>query len=403
MIMMSDPRTPLSARLPSGAWLALDAIAGTVACWITAVLGVPDIRSINGVAVFDPDPTGSVLPPLAVSVTVLLGMTLRRLNAVVSYAALLTVPLLSLGAGPASCLFVLPAAYPLYLITTDRRPRESATALLLAVVISAADFKVFSRSTSPSNLDLVGISPFLETVFVMLVLIVVWIAGFTVRQRRLYDVSLREQAAASAIAEERLRIARELHDVCAHTMSVIAVQAGFGRYVIKSRPQEAMEALAAIKTTSGHGLEDLRHMIAALRNQEDEPATELIDLPRLVERARAAGADARLTAHGGVRALPPEVALSASRIITEALTNVVRHAGPGTRCEVRIGYADEDLTVTITDEGGTTPSHRAPDQGGHGLAGMRERAALCGGTLTAGPLPERGFQVSARLPIAKRP
>jgi len=371
---------------------------------VTAVLGVPNIRSVDGVAVFSPDSNGSVLPPLAASATVLLAMALRRLNPLVSFAALLAVPLLSLGAGSVSYLFVLPAAYPLYLITTDRRPRESVTATLIAIAITTADFMVASRHSFTTDLAFVGISPFLEVVWVILVLVIVWVAGFTVRQRRLYDVALREQAMAAAIADERLRVARELHDVLAHTMSVIAVQAGFGRYVIKSRPQEAIEALAAIKTTSGHGLEDLRHMIAALRDQEDEPTAELTDLPRLVERTRAAGVDARLTVHGAGRELPPEVALSASRIISEALTNVVRHAGPGSRCDVMLSYADQELTITVTDEGGTTPSHHKPDQGGHGLAGMRERAALCGGTLTAGPRPGGGFQVSARLPHnAERP
>jgi signal transduction histidine kinase len=392
----------MASRLPSGTWLSLDALAGVFACWVTILLDVPAIK-LRSSELLSSTATVSDLPPLAASVTVLLAMTLRRLNPVVSYAALLTVPLMTLGSGSSSCLLILPAAYPLYLIAANRIVRDSVLALLAAVVVMAVDVSVGSRFLWRDSLPRFltpALSPFFEAMLVVLVLATVWIAGFAVHQRHAYEVTLRERAAASAIAGERLRIARELHDVIAHTMSVIAVQAGFGQYVIKSRPTEALEALAAIKTASGYGLEDLHRMIATLRNTETNPAGELADLPRLVERTRAAGVAAELTVDGAAPELSPVLALSAYRIITEALTNVVRHAGPGARCVIAIRYRDGEMTITVTDEGGAAPGHHTPDEGGHGLSGMRERATLCGGTLTAGPRPEGGFLVSARLPLA---
>jgi signal transduction histidine kinase len=397
------PRVPFSARLPSGTWLALDALAGVLACWVTILLDVPAIKFTGSTGFLGSSATTSALPPLAASVTVLLAMMLRRLNPVVSYAALLVVPLITLGSGSSSCLLILPAAYPLYLLAASRPVRESVTAVAAAVAVMAVDVIVGTRFLWRDSLPRFltpALSPFFEALLVVLVLVVVWIAGFAVHQRHAYDVALRDRAAAAAVASERLRIARELHDVIAHTMSVIAVQAGFGQYVIKSRPREALEALAAIKTASGYGLEDLHRMIATLRNIETDPAGELADLPRLVERARAAGVEAQLTVDGAARELSPVLAVSSYRIITEALTNVMRHAGPGARCVIAISYRDDAMTITITDEGGAAPGHQKPDKGGHGLSGMRERAALCGGTLTAGPRPEGGFLVSARLPLS---
>jgi len=281
---------------------------------------------------------------------------------------------------------------------------------------------------------------------------------------------LQHQAASSAVAEERLRIARELHDVVAHSMSVIAVQAGYGQYVIDSNPADARNALGAIQATSRDALEEMRRMLGVLRQQDAAPgpaladpgdgtagragdgtagrsgdgtdarsgdghprtpasvpmgpgltraepaplapAPGLADLDRLIQRTRGAGVQVTVERSGHVRVVPAGVDLSAYRIIQEALTNVVRHAGGGVRCTISLGYLDEVLAVRVTDDGGGSPALvpagiRAGMPGripmaagtGHGIIGMRERANLCGGEFSAGPLPAGGFQVTAALPL----
>jgi signal transduction histidine kinase len=422
--MASAPRSPFARRLPSGTWLALDGLIGTAACLVTTVVDVPESVNTNGVltaTVASPGFSDSDPLRLAAAVIVLLGVALRRLNPLAAYAALFAVPLLSWNAGMVSCLLILPLSYPLYLIAAERRARDSMLALALAAGLTVAELLVGShvlwRNLVQADNGLVVTNAVAEGIAVVLVLTVVWIAGFSVRQQGLYAISLREQAATSAITAERLRIARELHDVLAHTMSVIAVQAGFGRYVADSNPEQAVDALASIKATSHDALDDLRRMLGTLRHQgpaltpagdaAQPPAFDgkLADLPRLAERARAAGIAVTLTVRGEKRDLTASTELSAFRIIQEALTNVVRHAGPGARCEVVMAYGDDDLDITVTDDGGSSgpPRYAAgpPDESGHGLAGMRERAALCGGTISAGPVPEGGFRVSVSLPTGK--
>jgi len=266
--------------------------------------------------------------------------------------------------------------------------------------------------------------------------------GYSVRQRRLYVVTLQHQAANSAVAEERLRIARELHDVVAHSMSVIAVQAGYGQYVIDASPGGAKDALGAIQATSRDALEEMRRMLGVLRQQDVTqgpemsgtaapgqplaggqasgsgcapkqaplaPAPGMARLDRLIERTRGAGVRVTLEVYGHSRPAPAGVDLSAYRIIQEALTNVVRHAGTGASCVVGVGYTDADLVIRVTDDGGLPVTLPSVSVGplvsmstvgtGHGIIGMRERVHLCGGTFSAGPLPNGGFQVMAALPL----
>ncbi len=247
-------------------------------------------------------------------------------------------------------------------------------------------------------------------------LIIAWIVAYSARQRRLYVQLLQVEAASNAVAEERLRIARELHDVVAHSMSVIAVQAGYGQYVIEANPANAREALGAIQATSRDALEEMRRMLGVLRPQDRQgqpggqapprcaplgPAPDLGDLDRLIQRTRGAGLEVGVERSGRIRAVPAGVGLSAYRIIQEALTNVVKHAGGGARCTVSLAYGDAALRVVITDDGGRSlvPAAHVAVGSGHGLAGMRERAHLCGGDLAAGPLLAGGFQVTATLPL----
>ncbi|MEU5264690.1 sensor histidine kinase [Amycolatopsis sp. NPDC021455] len=214
----------------------------------------------------------------------------------------------------------------------------------------------------------------------------------------------REAQARRAVTEERMRIARELHDVLAHHMSVIAVQAGLARYVLESDPPTAIGALRAIGDTSSQVLDEMRRLLALLRPDPDPaddsaPAFSLDRIDALVDRVRALGVPVELTVSGVVRALPDSVALCVYRIVQESLTNVVKHAGKA-RASVSLDYGDagsESFTARIVDDG---RDGRVPEEtGGHGLIGMRERAKLYGGTLTAGPRAHGGFEVVLELPV----
>jgi signal transduction histidine kinase len=218
----------------------------------------------------------------------------------------------------------------------------------------------------------------------------------------------REEEARRQASEERLRIARELHDVLAHNISLINVQAGVALHLMDEQPEQARTALTAIRQASKDALGELRSVLDILRQSGEapprEPTAGVEDLPRLVASARTAGLDVRTEVAGTRRALPPGVDLAAYRIVQEALTNVTRHAQAAT-ATVRVSYGDDAVTVEIVDDGlGTSGNSGATPQsiagGGNGIPGMRERAAALGGSLEAGPVPAgRGFAVKAVLPL----
>jgi signal transduction histidine kinase len=243
-----------------------------------------------------------------------------------------------------------------------------------------------------------------------------WLLGYFVGDRHVYAARLeertaeleqaREELARRAVAEERLRLARELHDVVAHSMSVIAVQSGVGAHVAESRPEEVGKALAAIEATSRATLEELRRLLGVLRQDSESqaslaPVPGLADLEGLLGEVAKAGLAVRLRVEGTPLPLPAGVDLSAYRIVQEALTNVVKHAGPA-QAQVTIGYRDRDVTVEVTDDGRGAAAPTGDGRGGtgHGLVGMRERVAAFGGDLETGPRPGGGFRVAARLPLA---
>ena len=210
----------------------------------------------------------------------------------------------------------------------------------------------------------------------------------------------REQRTALAVADERARIAREMHDVVAHSLSVIIAQADGGRFVASQKPEKAAEVLGTIGETGRAALADMRSLLGVLR-QEDEtsfgpqPGPEM--LPELTGRVSAAGLPVELEVDGALDDLPQALGLSLFRLVQEALTNVLKHAGPGSTAAVRIHRGTQELTVEVLDDGqGTDPSS---DGQGHGLTGMQERMAVFGGTLQAGPLPSRGFRVRAVVPL----
>ncbi|MEU6179150.1 sensor histidine kinase [Streptomyces coeruleorubidus] len=248
-----------------------------------------------------------------------------------------------------------------------------------------------------------GSSSFLAaSAFLALTMVTAWTVGYSVRERRQHAADLRARAAEQAVTAERLRIARELHDMVAHSIGVIAIQAGVGRRVIDTQPSEARNALAAIEDTSRDTLAGLRRMLGALRQADSRdgaplgPAPVLADLDGLVERTRDAGVRVDIEWRGERRALPAEIELSGYRIIQEAVTNVVRHSGANA-CRVTINCGEGDLSIEITDDGRGLSG--LPGAAGYGLTGMRERAALLHGEFTAGPRSEGGFRVAARLPV----
>jgi signal transduction histidine kinase len=244
-----------------------------------------------------------------------------------------------------------------------------------------------------------------------------WTFGIAVRARRqALDARVSEaeeraeaerQQAARVLAEERLRIARELHDVVAHSMSVIAVQAGVGSHVIDEQPEQARASLDAISATSRQALNEMRRLLGALRDGDGErsnaPAPGLADVDQLVDDVRAAGVPVELDVSGTRSTLNSAIELSAYRVVQEALTNVIKHAGPTTRVDVVVRHAPGSLTVEVNDDGrGAASSSRAAvdrnGSKGHGLIGMRERVEIWGGELVVGPSPGGGFKVHAVLP-----
>jgi signal transduction histidine kinase len=247
--------------------------------------------------------------------------------------------------------------------------------------------------------------------------VVVWLLGAFVlgevsRSRREYIAHLEQRAidaertseeqARRRAGEERLRIARELHDILAHSISVINVQAGVAVHLLDKQPDQTRKALIAINDASKEAMRDLRATLDVLRQSDNTatrgPAPGLDRLGELVESARATGLDVRLTTSGEPVRLPPAADLAAYRIVQESLTNVTRHAG-ATHVAVSIDHAPGEVRIAVEDDGSRVAAG-APFRPGNGIAGMRERATAAGGDLHAGPRSGGGFRVHARLRIA---
>jgi signal transduction histidine kinase len=223
-------------------------------------------------------------------------------------------------------------------------------------------------------------------------------------ERARHLAETREEEARRRVAEERVRIARDLHDSVAHSMASISVQAGVGAHVLDERPEDARAALLAIKHASGDALAELRATLSMLRSTEAvprEPTEGLDRLPLLVDSSRAAGLAVDVVIEGDAQQLPPAVDTAAFRIVQESLTNVIRHAGPA-RATVAVRHGDGGVEIEVTDDGRGSVNGNGDavrGGGGHGLAGMRERVALLGGELYAGPRRTGGYRVRARLPL----
>ncbi|MCX4472118.1 histidine kinase [Micromonospora sp. NBC_01655] len=263
----------------------------------------------------------------------------------------------------------------------------------------------------------------------------VWLMGLNVRTRRLYVVSLEERAttlerereaeARAAVAEERTRIARELHDVVAHSMAVMIVQADGARYMFDRDPETAREAVRVVADTGRQALEEMRRLVGVLRETSaPEPAAApavaagpdgvgasglsgepthrrpaLVELPELLDRFRAAGLRIDWRVTGEPPALPPGLELTVYRVVQEALTNALKHAGVGATVTLSLDHTPDAVAVRAVDDGRGRPPVRPAPSGGHGLVGMRERVTVYDGSLTAGPRLAGGWQVEVRLPL----
>ena len=298
-------------------------------------------------------------------------------------------------------------------------PKDDATGewvglfpFLLLAVYSAAAHTTGARmviagalTTALYIVNLVGVDPagvHPETVvFYALLLGSPWVTGRAVRQRRLNERQLEHEKAraSAAIVAERARIARELHDVVAHAISVMVLQARGGRRVLQSDPADARDAFATIERTGQQALDEMRRLLGMLRKSDEElalaPQPSLKELGKLVEWVEAAGLPVEVAVEGEPRELPPGLDLSAYRIVQEALTNALRHAGPA-RARVLLRYGVDNLELEIADDGVGTADHPGP---GYGLIGMRERVAVYGGELHAGPRPGGGYALRVRLPL----
>ncbi|QZY29666.1 sensor histidine kinase [Nocardioides coralli] len=240
-----------------------------------------------------------------------------------------------------------------------------------------------------------------------------WAAGFTLRLRQDREAQLNAENEAlrreqeQAVAEERARIARELHDVVAHAISVTVLQARGARRAMDADPEAVRRALDAIEQTNAAALGDMRRLLAVLRDTEPDglhtadgdraPQPSLAHLDRLVDHVRDSGVPVDVEVTGTRRDLPPGVDLSAYRIVQEALTNVLKHAADA-RATVRLDYSADELVVTVSDDG--IPGPLGAPRGGHGLIGIRERVSVVGGAVEAGPGPDGGYRIRARLPYA---
>jgi signal transduction histidine kinase len=296
---------------------------------------------------------------------------------------------------------------------TEAQDRWAKVGVAAAVVVVLVD-----GLTDPA--------PWGEAAFGAVVMFVAWDVGRRLRLRSERAAQLlREQAAEARriVIEERTRIARELHDVVAHRVSLMTVQAGAAKAVAAEDPEGALRAMAAVEEAGRQALDELRHLLGVLRPETGldglGPQPGLADLPRLVEQTRGAGLDVSLATDGVSSELPARVDLFAYRIVQEALTNVLKHAGPGARTEVRLGSDRNGIVIEVVDDGRGTDKglesadgrqpvdsdrqRRSGRSAGHGIVGMRERARLLGGTLEARPRPDGGFRVVAHLPTGGEP
>ncbi|GHF78432.1 two-component sensor histidine kinase [Kitasatospora xanthocidica] len=405
---MESLQPPLLKRLSTTHWAVIDCAAAVLVMAGSTLLW-------QGTAHAD----GPKLADLLIAVLSLLAVAFRRRWPLAALAGVVTVGTVAtfVRGGPVPLVAV---AFAMYVIPQRSRRREALRVLaatLLVMVPTAGLTGFLQLPYGPPTRHSAAL-----LVESALLVTVAWTIGYAVQQQRLYTDSLHAQAeqraqeqlaeARRAAGEERLRIARELHDVVAHTMSVIAVQAGVANHVAAERPDEARRALSSIEETSRGALREMRAMLGILRGEENSgqpsqggagtaPAPGLADLGALVERTAEAGVRVDLEVCGERPELSAGLELAAFRVVQEAVTNVIKHAAVE-RCRVAVMYHPDAVTVEITDDGVGDGWDAGKGIGwpvaSHGIVGMRERVGMYGGAFRAGPRPGGGFQVTARFP-----
>jgi signal transduction histidine kinase len=409
-----DPiRAPLLKQLRPAHWVAID-------CAVTALLALVSTVVFKEAAYLRGIPHWAAAAIIAVGV---LPAAFRRrwpaavLALVVASAAVATA--ISTSPGPA-----LVVVFVIYVVPLRFARREALWLLAGTLLVTGAGLAAFAAGPHVTGLSGTAAGLLLAS---ELLITTGWLIGYSVRQQRSYAAGLREQAerqareqlaeARRARSEERLQIARELHDVVAHTMSLIAVQAGVANYVARARPDVAVRALSSIEETSRGALGEMRALLGMLRadgsgtdgngaaGQPDGglvPAPGLAELDSLVKRTAEAGVRVNLHVCGERPGLAAGLDLAAYRVIQEAITNVIKHAATDS-CQVTVGYQEDALTLEVTDAGcggGSEIGAGGSLAVGHGIVGMRERVGMYGGEFRAAALAGRGFRVTARFPLA---
>ncbi|MBJ7906764.1 sensor histidine kinase [Streptomyces sp. NPDC004549] len=379
--------------------------------WAVVLLGVSGVSVVNMDGT--PNHHGSYAAAWTVSVILCAVLALRRR---VPEAMLLVV----LATGVAQLVLdVQPVAadFAMLVITYTVAATGTRWASRLALagsLVAASLAQVRWPNEHTSGLGQIALAVFQTVPFAL-----AWVLGDSMRTRRAYFAQLEERAARLerereaqskvAVAAERARIARELHDVVAHNVSVMVVQADGAAYVLDAAPDQAKKALETISSTGRQALAEMRRLLGVLRTGEHQESGEYVPQPDvgqiddLVEQCRTSGLPVDFKVEGTPRPLPSGVELTAYRIVQEALTNTRKHGGPEAGASVRLVYFDDGLGLLVEDDGKGAP-HELYEEGGadgqgHGLIGMRERVGMVGGTLDAGPRPGGGFRISALLPL----
>lgn len=367
--------------------------------------GIVAAASVAVFALYGPDRLAAGMrPPDAFGVALVLlacaPVAVRRAWPLAAMCAALVPETLLSALGYTTGMLGLSCVVLLYSVASHR-----GLAMALGALVVTLMTYVLSAVSGP-----VRVGGWSEHVVVAVVLVAVWGAGRSLRLRRAYLEELKDRAARlerahaadtrAARAEERSRIARELHDVVAHHVSVMTVQAAAARRVLAADPDLAREALSAIEHTGRMAMTEMRNIVGVLRTDaraELGPQPGVRDLPALVEQMREAGLPTQLLIEGEPRPMPAGVDLATYRLVQEGLTNSLRHAGSDAKAVVTIRYDPRELDVRVEDDGrGVVEVSR---RSGHGLVGIRERVALYGGILSIGPLPGGGFEVRARFPL----
>lgn len=400
---MLDVRTePQASASSTSPWLPRLALLAVAAVQVAGTFGAsseqPDAQDIDALAI-----VLLLLGPLA--------LALLWERPVLAVGAAIAISVTYVGAGYPYGPFAITPMIALARGTATGHRRAAITFGVIGVVASMLAHAVSPRDDDIGWNQLAGV-----TTWVAIVLVVGEVLRARAERRTQAARAAAEQARRRA-SEERLRIAQELHDVLAHNISLINVQAGVGLHLMDSRPEQARESLASIKSASKDALDELRFVLDLLRTGDAAPRSPnsgLDQLDALVARVRTPSLDVQLERVGEPVPLPAGVDLAAFRIAQEALTNVVRHAVDATRATVRVTYEDDAVTVQVDDDGrmavraASTPHRSRPaagdltggHRGGSGIAGMRDRATALGGDFQAGARAGGGFRVRARLPLS---